>query len=78
VTLLPVLGPGVAEGFAAGMLVSAACLVIVIALQRVGRQEAGLLRSWRQPSGPRTSRWRRARRRGGKHAARVGGSARSG
>ncbi len=59
-TLLPVLGPGVAEGFAAGMLVCAACLVIVIALQRAGRQEAGLLRSWRELSRPGTSRWRRA------------------
>jgi hypothetical protein len=107
VSLLPVLGPGVAEGFAAGILVCAACLLIVIALQRAGRQEAGLLRPWRL-SGPGTSRWRRAaarlagrtgqtwqsrpavprvhtedattrppaRRRGGKHAARLAGSTR--
>jgi hypothetical protein len=76
VTLLPTLTPGVAAGFAAGLLVSVACLLAVIALQRGGWQRAGPPRSVRQRSRLGTGRLRRTRvpRGGGKHAAPVGGS----
>lgn len=66
-TLLPALAPGVVEGFAAGTLLSAACLLLVIALQRAGRQRPdppvaprrrARLRAirWHRIAGPRSSR----------------------
>ncbi len=70
-TLLPSLGPGVAEGFAAGTLLSATCLLIVIALQRAGWPRVGPPRSFRL-----RQRARPPARGGGKHAARTGGSTR--
>jgi hypothetical protein len=60
VTLLPALGPGVAEGFAAGTLLSAACLLLVIALQRARWQRESLPRPVRQRSILRAVRWRRS------------------
>ena len=61
-TLLPALAPGVVEGFAAGTLLSAACLLLVIALQRAGRQRPDLPAAARRRARLRVIRWHRIAR----------------
>ena len=70
-TLLPALAPGVLAGFAAGTLVSAACLLMVIAWQRAGRQRADKPETSRQPARRLAIRWRRTARQRTERAGRA-------
>ncbi len=58
-TVLPALAPAAAAGFAAGTLLSAACLLLVLTVQRAGRQRADLPPPWRQRARLRAVRLRR-------------------
>jgi hypothetical protein len=62
VTLLPALSPGFVEGFAAGTLLSAICLLLVIAGQRAGRPRRDPRQLSLQRTRLRAIGWRRAAR----------------